>query len=77
MASGTFRELIMRSALYYPDTHIRSSSAGIDLRRTPAGEWFCFEVNPSPAFSWFDAPDNRIAKQIAALLAGASQPERK
>jgi glutathione synthase/RimK-type ligase-like ATP-grasp enzyme len=50
--------------------------AGIDLRRTPAGEWFCFEVNPSPAFSWFDAPDCRIAKRVAALLAGASQPQR-
>jgi glutathione synthase/RimK-type ligase-like ATP-grasp enzyme len=51
--------------------------AGIDLRRTPAGEWFCFEVNPSPAFSWFDAPDSRIAKRIAALLAGVSLPKRK
>ena len=51
--------------------------AGIDLRRTPAGEWFCFEVNPSPAFSWFDSPDCRIAKRVAALLAGASRPERK
>ena len=51
--------------------------AGIDLRRTPAGEWFCFEVNPSPAFSWFDAPDCRIAKRVAALLAGGSWPERK
>jgi glutathione synthase/RimK-type ligase-like ATP-grasp enzyme len=46
--------------------------AGIDLRRTPAGEWFCFEVNPSPAFSWFDAPDARIARRVAALLAQAS-----
>ena len=50
--------------------------AGIDLRRTPAGEWFCFEVNPSPAFSWFDAPDCRIAKRVAALLAEAPRPER-
>ena len=46
--------------------------AGIDLRRTPDGEWFCFEVNPSPAFSWFDAPDGRIAKGVAALLADGS-----
>ncbi|HKE86178.1 MAG TPA: hypothetical protein VKB50_20600 [Vicinamibacterales bacterium] len=45
--------------------------AGIDLRRTPSGEMFCFEVNPSPAFTWFDAPDSRIAKQIAGLLAAA------
>ena len=46
--------------------------AGIDLRCTPEGEWFCFEVNPSPAFSWFDAPDGRIARCIAALLAAGN-----
>ena len=50
--------------------------AGIDLRRTPDGEWFCFEVNPSPAFSWFDAPDGRIAKRVAALLAVGCWPGR-
>ncbi len=27
--------------------------AGIDLRRTADGEWFCFEVNPSPAYSYY------------------------
>jgi glutathione synthase/RimK-type ligase-like ATP-grasp enzyme len=42
--------------------------AGIDLRRTPEGEWFCFEVNPSPAFSVFDSDDERIAGAVAALL---------
>jgi glutathione synthase/RimK-type ligase-like ATP-grasp enzyme len=47
--------------------------AGLDLRCTPEGEWFCFEVNPSPAFSWFDAPDGRIARQIATLLAQGSR----
>jgi glutathione synthase/RimK-type ligase-like ATP-grasp enzyme len=26
---------------------------GIDLRRGPAGRWTCFEVNPSPAFSYY------------------------
>ena len=51
--------------------------AGIDLRRTPDGRWFCFEVNPSPAFSWFDAPDGRIAKGVAALLAAGSGRGRK
>jgi glutathione synthase/RimK-type ligase-like ATP-grasp enzyme len=50
--------------------------AGIDLRRTPAGEMFCFEVNPSPAFSWFDAPDSRIAKRVAELLAGVTSLPR-
>jgi D-alanine-D-alanine ligase-like ATP-grasp enzyme len=43
--------------------------AGIDLRRTPSGEWYCFEVNPSPAYSWFDL-DGRIATAIARFLAG-------
>ncbi|UQA59902.1 ATP-grasp domain-containing protein [Polyangium aurulentum] len=27
--------------------------AGIDLRRTPEGEWYCFEVNPSPGFTYY------------------------
>jgi hypothetical protein len=45
--------------------------AGVDLRRTPDGDWYCFEVNPSPAFSWFDAPDERIACSVAKLLAAA------
>jgi glutathione synthase/RimK-type ligase-like ATP-grasp enzyme len=29
--------------------------AGIDLRRTPAGEYCCFEVNPSPAFLFYES----------------------
>src|SRR5206468_2074436 len=27
------------------------SVAGVDLRCSPADRWYCFEVNPSPAFS--------------------------
>ena len=27
--------------------------AGIDLRRTPDGDWYCFEANPCPAFDCF------------------------
>jgi glutathione synthase/RimK-type ligase-like ATP-grasp enzyme len=41
--------------------------AGIDLRLTPDGEWYCFEVNPSPAFSFFDL-DGGIARAVATLL---------
>lgn len=40
--------------------------AGIDLRVTPEGEYYCFEVNPSPAFSWYEA---RTGQRIAAALA--------
>jgi glutathione synthase/RimK-type ligase-like ATP-grasp enzyme len=29
--------------------------SGIDLRQTPAGQWYCFEVNPSPAFTFFES----------------------
>jgi len=51
--------------------------AGIDLRRTAEDEWFCFEVNPSPAFSWFDASDGRIARRIAMLLADGCRAGRR
>lgn len=44
--------------------------AGIDLRRTPEGAWYCFEVNPSPAFSYYEAHTGQpIAAAIAAALA--------
>jgi glutathione synthase/RimK-type ligase-like ATP-grasp enzyme len=28
--------------------------SGIDLMQTPQGEWFCFEVNPSPGYPYFE-----------------------
>jgi glutathione synthase/RimK-type ligase-like ATP-grasp enzyme len=44
--------------------------AGIDLRLTPQGEWYCFEVNPSPAFTYYAlATGQPIAQAIAKLLA--------
>lgn len=43
--------------------------AGVDLRVTPDGEWFCFEVNPSPAFSYYeDGTGQPIAAAVAGLL---------
>jgi glutathione synthase/RimK-type ligase-like ATP-grasp enzyme len=46
--------------------------SGIDLRRTADGEWFCFEVNPSPGFTFYaDATGQPIADAIAAVLTGA------
>jgi glutathione synthase/RimK-type ligase-like ATP-grasp enzyme len=45
--------------------------AGIDLKVTPAGEIFCFEVNPSPAFSFYEANTGQpIADSLARYLAG-------
>jgi glutathione synthase/RimK-type ligase-like ATP-grasp enzyme len=34
-------------------TRLRLPLAGIDLRVTPDGEWYCLEVNPSPAFTFY------------------------
>jgi glutathione synthase/RimK-type ligase-like ATP-grasp enzyme len=46
--------------------------AGIDLKRTQDNEWFCFEVNPSPAFSYFEANTGQpIALTLARYLAAA------
>ena len=43
--------------------------AGIDLRRMPSGEWCCFEVNPSPAFTFYqESTGQPIASAIAGLL---------
>jgi RimK-like ATP-grasp domain len=45
--------------------------AGIDLRVTPAGEAVCFEVNPCPAFSYYEAHTGQpIADAVARHLAG-------
>jgi RimK-like ATP-grasp domain len=42
--------------------------AGIDLRRTPDGRYVCFEVNPSPAFTFYERPGGSIAMCIARYL---------
>jgi RimK-like ATP-grasp domain len=49
--------------------------AGVDLRRTPDGEWVCFEVNPSPAFSYYQSRTGQpIADAVARLLASSRRP---
>lgn len=53
---------------------------GIDLKRTPAGEWYCFEVNPSPAYSYYEENTGQpISRAIAARLAadGRARPRRR
>jgi len=50
--------------------------AGIDLRRTPDDKWYCFEVNPSPGFTFFEAATGQpIAATIANFLLGYDDPE--
>jgi len=48
--------------------------AGVDLRRTPDGRWYCFEVNPSPAFSYYQEHTGQpIDQAIAGLLTRAAR----
>jgi glutathione synthase/RimK-type ligase-like ATP-grasp enzyme len=47
--------------------------AGIDLRQTPDGRWVCFEVNPSPAFVYYEeATGQPLADAVARLLMRAA-----
>jgi hypothetical protein len=44
--------------------------AGIDLKITPDRRIFCFEVNPSPAFSYYESHTGQpIARAVAQYLA--------
>jgi glutathione synthase/RimK-type ligase-like ATP-grasp enzyme len=44
-------------------------AAGIDLRRTPQGRWYCLEINRSPGFTYFeDVGKHPIGGAIARLL---------
>jgi glutathione synthase/RimK-type ligase-like ATP-grasp enzyme len=43
--------------------------SGIDLKETPAGDFYCFEINPSPGFSFFERVTNqRISLALMSLL---------
>ena len=45
--------------------------AGVDLLRDEDDRWWCFEVNPSPAYSSFEEPTGMpIAHSLATWLAG-------
>jgi glutathione synthase/RimK-type ligase-like ATP-grasp enzyme len=45
--------------------------AGLDLRRTKEDRWYCFEVNPSPGFTYYESATGQpIARSVAMLLSG-------
>ena len=47
--------------------------SGIDLRRSPEGEYYCFEVNPSPGFTFYQrCTGQRIGDALADLLCQGS-----
>lgn len=44
--------------------------SGIDLKLTPSGEWYCFEVNTSPGYSYFQEHTGQpIADALVSCLA--------
>ena len=48
---------------------------GIDLKRTDDGDWYCFEVNPSPAYSYYQEHTGQpIAAAIVRYLAARGAP---
>jgi glutathione synthase/RimK-type ligase-like ATP-grasp enzyme len=52
--------------------------SGIDLRVTENGEWFCFEVNPSPGFTFYEAATGQpIADAIADLLESGPKSKQR
>lgn len=60
----------LRERCFLLAEHLKLTVAGIDLRQTPDGCWYCFEVNPSPGFSYYEkAAGQPIAAAIATLLA--------
>jgi glutathione synthase/RimK-type ligase-like ATP-grasp enzyme len=62
--AGRCRSLVARLGL---------TVAGVDLRRSTDGTWYCFEVNPSPGFTYYEAATGQpIADAIARLLAACS-----
>lgn len=49
---------------------------GVDLRRSPDGEYYCFEVNPSPGFTFFEANTGHgIADALIDLLLEGKQDD--
>ena len=43
--------------------------SGIDFKRTPDGEYFCFEVNPCPGFIYYEQFTGQpISTALAGLL---------
>jgi glutathione synthase/RimK-type ligase-like ATP-grasp enzyme len=53
-------------------TALRLPLCGLDLRRTPDGEYVCFEANPMPAYSYYQlAAGQPIAGSLIRYLAGS------
>jgi hypothetical protein len=48
--------------------------SGIDLMQTPEGDWYCFEVNTSPAYPYFESGSGqRISVALADFMIDADK----
>jgi glutathione synthase/RimK-type ligase-like ATP-grasp enzyme len=47
---------------------------GIDLKQTPAGEWYCFEVNPAPFFAYYEKHTGQPISAALVELLRVGQP---
>jgi glutathione synthase/RimK-type ligase-like ATP-grasp enzyme len=45
--------------------------SGIDLKETPSGEYYCFEVNTSPAFLFYEPPSRPVVGDALAEFLAA------
>lgn len=52
--------------------------AGVDLRQTPGGRWYCFEINPSPGFTYYQAETGQpLDEAVAGLLMRGYEDSRR
>lgn len=52
--------------------------SGIDLRRTKDGNYYCFEVNPSPAFTWYEMQTGLpITEAVADMMINSDKYKQK
>lgn len=52
--------------------------AGIDLKETPDGAWYCFEVNPCPGFVYYERNTGQpISLALAELLRAGGPPDSR
>jgi hypothetical protein len=53
---------------------LRLPFCGIDIMRTPDDQYYCFEVNPSPAYSYYEQETGQpIARAVVEFLAGENE----
>ncbi|HTN49248.1 MAG TPA: hypothetical protein VMK32_07450 [Burkholderiaceae bacterium] len=50
--------------------------AGIDLKETPDGDWYCFEVNPCPGFLYYERNSRLPISAALADLLRSGAPSR-